>query len=661
MDSPAPSSKVEDASPAERRTTGAAALAALGIVYGDLGTSPLYTYQAIVGAVGGHPQAQEALGLLSLVVWALIITVSLKYCVFVMRADNHGEGGILALMALVTGGVGRSSGALIVAGLFGASLIYGDGIITPSISVLSALEGINVVTDVFKPYVVPAAIVVLLGLFIVQTKGTASIGRIFGPVMLTWFVVIAVLGLSGILHRPEVLLAIDPRHATSFLLGHGWHSFVVLGAVFLAITGGEALYADMGHIGRNPIRSSWYCIVLPALLLCYAGQTALLLENPALEGNPFFKLAPGWAVVPLVLLATLATIIASQAIITGAFSLTRQAMQLGWFPGLHIRQTSDKEYGQIYVPFVNWAMMISTLVLTYSFGSSDSLAGAYGTAVSTTMLLTTTLLYHAMRYVWRWPASVALLLSGAFVLIDLTFFAANLLKLREGGWIPLLFGGLIFTAMTTWRRGIEAVHRNLVQGAENPGTFLAKLTDGSLPRVPGTAVFLSRSGSAIAPLLVRHVGQFKALQETVVSLTVRFEEVPRVPAESRAKVLCVAAGLWQVTVHFGFIEVPNVVTALACAKEQGCPLNLEDAIYFVAHDEVVRSRAHPRLAAWRRMQFAVMDPKRHSIRGPLRLAGRQISGGWAADRFVKQIGSGLIGGNAANEALSIEAAAPRRP
>ena len=424
--------------------------------------------------------------------------------------------------------------------------------------------------------------------------------------MLLWFIVIAVLGLSGMLHRPEVLLAIDPRHALSFLFGHGWHSFVVLGAVFLAITGGEALYADMGHIGRNPIRSSWYCVVLPALLLCYAGQTALLIENPALEGNPFFKLAPGWAVVPLVLLATLATIIASQAIITGAFSLTRQAMQLGWFPGLHIRQTSDEEYGQIYVPFVNWIMMICTLVLTYGFGSSASLAGAYGTAVSTTMLLTTALLYNAMRNVWRWPVSAALLLSGVFVLIDLAFFAANLLKLREGGWIPLLFGGLIFTAMTTWRRGIEAVRRKLVQGQESPERFLTKLADGSIPRVPGTAVFLSRSNSAIAPLMVRHVAQFRALQETVVSLTVRFEEVPRISAANRATVARVAAGLWQITVRFGFIEVPNVVTALTYAEAQGCALNLDDAVYFVAYDEVVRSKTHPRLAAWRRMLFAFM-------------------------------------------------------
>jgi KUP system potassium uptake protein len=621
-----------ETSAADRPTTAAGALAALGIVYGDLGTSPLYTYQAIVGTVGGRPSTEDALGLLSLVVWALIVTVSVKYCVFVMRADNHGEGGILALMALVTGKAGRASGSLIVAGLFGAALIYGDGIITPAISVLSALEGINVVTDVFKPYVVPAAMAVLLALFGAQMKGTASIGRVFGPIMLLWFLIIAVLGLSGIVRRPEVVLAIDPRHAIRFIFTHGWHTFIVLGGVFLAITGGEALYADMGHFGRNPIRTSWYCLVLPALLLCYAGQTALLVENPGLEGNPFFKLAPQWAVIPLVVLATFATIIASQAIITGAFSLTRQAMQLGWFPGLDIRQTSDEEYGQIYVPMVNWTMMVCTLLLTISFGSSDSLAGAYGTAVSTTMLLTTALLFNAMRDVWRWPVMVAVLLSSVFLLIDLAFFGANLLKIREGGWIPLLLGALVFTVMTTWHQGIGAVRRSLVQKPESAGQFLATMKSGTIARVPGTAVFFSRSDTAIPPVLVRHIAQIKALQETVVSLTVRFEDHPRVPQSQRAEVEQIADGFWHVTVHFGFVEIPNVIAALACAQEKGCQINLDDAVYFASHDEVVRSANPPRLAPWRRMLFAAMY--RNAVRAPDRFdlppdqfleVGRQIA------------------------------------
>jgi KUP system potassium uptake protein len=633
MDATAPEQADLETSPADRPVTAAGALAALGIVYGDLGTSPLYTYQAIVGTVGGHPSAEDALGLLSLVVWSLIITISIKYCVFVMRADNHGEGGILALMALVTGKAGRRMvGALTVAGLFGAALLYGDGIITPAISVLSALEGINVVTDVFKPYVVPAALVVLLLLFAAQVKGTATIGRVFGPIMLLWFIVIAVLGLSGVIRRPEVILAVNPLHAIRFVIAHGLHTFVVLGGVFLALTGGEALYADMGHFGRKPIRLSWYSVVLPGLLLCYAGQTALLLENPGLDGNPFFKLAPLWAVIPLVVLATFATIIASQAIITGAFSLTRQAMQLGWFPGLNIRQTSDDEYGQIYVPVVNWTMMVGTLFLTFSFGSSDALAGAYGTAVSTTMLLTTALLFNAMRDVWGWKLPATLAVSGVFLLVDLAFFGANLLKIREGGYIPLLIGVLIFLVMTTWHQGIEAIRRSLTQKPESVAAFLATLNSGTVARVPGTAVFFSRSDWAIPAVLVRHVAQIKAVQETVVSLTVRFEDYPRVPISERAEVEKIADNFFHVTVRFGFIEMTNVVAALACAKEKGCTINLDDAVYFASHDEVVRSKTPPRLAAWRRMLFAIMY--RNAVRTPDRFdlpadkfleVGRQIA------------------------------------
>ena len=641
MDSAVPDCAVpgtgeQEATSADRPITAAGALTALGIVYGDLGTSPLYTYQAIVGSVGGHPSAQEALGLLSLVVWSLIVTVSVKYCVFVMRADNGGEGGILALMALVTrspkGRAGTGVGALIVAGLFGAALIYGDGIITPAISVLSALEGINVATVAFKPYILPAALVILLGLFTAQAMGTARIGRVFGPVMLLWFIVIGTLGAFATARRPEALLAADPRHAISFLANHGLQAFIVLGGVFLAITGGEALYADMGHFGRRPIRLSWYCVVLPALLLAYSGQTALLIEDPNLDGSPFFRMAPGWAVVPLVVLATLATIIASQSIITGAFSLTRQAMQLGWFPGLNIRQTSDTEYGQIYVPVVNWAMMLATLILTFSFGSSDALAGAYGTAVSTTMLLTTALLYNAMRDVWRWSVAAAAAVSGGFLLIDLAFFGANLLKIAEGGWIPLLLGAFIFALMTTWRRGIDAVRQRQFQLDHTPAWFHQMLRDGNVARVPGTAVFFNRGDTIIPQVMVRHVEQFKALQETVVSLTVNFEDKPRVPLSRRAEVESLPNNLWHVTIHFGFMEVPNVVAALQCAKDRGCPLDRHDAVYFAAHDDVVASKTLPRMPAWRRMLFAVMY--RNAVRAPDRFdlpedrfleVGRQVA------------------------------------
>ena len=589
----------------ERKATGGLMLAALGIVYGDLGTSPLYTFQTLIGTVGGKPDANAALGLLSLVVWALILTVSIKYCLVVMRADNHGEGGILALMAIVAKDT-RKLGLLTIMGLFGAALIYGDGVITPAISVLSALEGINVVTEALKPYIVPMALLILVGLFGFQMFGTAKIGRVFGPIMLLWFITIGVLGLAQILRRPDVLVALSPAYAVEFLIGHGWQSFVVLGGVFLAITGGEALYADMGHIGRAPIRLAWFALVLPALLLSYAGQTALLLEHPDLDGNPFFKLAPGWAVVPLVVLATFATIIASQAIITGAFSLTRQAMQLGFFPGIRIRQTSSEEYGQIYVPVVNWAMMVCTLALTFGFGSSDKLAGAYGTAVSTTMLLTTALLFNVMRQAWRWPAAVAYAVAGGFLLLDVAFFGANLLKILEGGWIPLVMGAVLFTVMATWRIGVVALRTRLSEGAETPEVFAARILSEQIPRVPGTAVFLSRMDQLIPPVVSCHVAQMKALQETVLGLTVFFAETPRVMQHERATVHSLPGGFWHVTVRYGFMEIPTLRTALAAALDKGCPLDLDNAVYFASRDEVIQNKSHPRLALWQRNLFSFM-------------------------------------------------------
>jgi KUP system potassium uptake protein len=462
-------------------------LTALGIVYGDLGTSPLYALQTIVQIVGGKVTASMMVGILSLIVWALIVTISVKYCVFVMRADNHGEGGILILMSLLGEKWSSRRHWLLIAGLFGAALIYGDGIITPSISVLSALEGLNVATNAFRSHIVPIAIGILLALFAIQSHGTAKIGSFSGPVMLLCFITIAALGIAGVAHQPRVLLALNPRYAVAFLAHSDWLGFSILGGVFLAVTGGEALYADMGHIGRNPIRTAWYIIVLPSLLLSYAGQTALLLEHPELTGNPFFHLAPAWALYPLVIMATLATIIASQAIITGSFSLTRQAMQLEWLPAVHIRQTSSEEYGQIYVPVVNWTMALCTVALTIGFGSSVRLAGAYGTAVSTTMLLTTVLLttvllYNVMRKCWQWPFSVTLPLCGIFLLVDFAFFAANLSKIAQGGWIPLTFGAIIFLLMTTWRTGIEAVRGKLGAITESASHFFKRLADDKIPR-----------------------------------------------------------------------------------------------------------------------------------------------------------------------------------
>lgn len=595
-----------------RKTTPATALAALGIVYGDLGTSPLYTLQAVVRTTGGHLSPETALGSLSLIFWALIITISVKYCLFVMRADNEGEGGILALMSMTGANWTEGRRMLIVMGLFGASLLYGDGIITPAISVLSALEGVNVATDVFKPHVVSIAVAILFALFVIQRLGTGWIAKASGPVMLLWFAVIAALGVAGISRYLAVIAAVDPRYGIALLTGHGWSGIAVLGGVFLAMTGGEAMYADMGPIGRNPIRASWYGIVLPALLLNYAGQVALFLDDPAMDGNPFFRLAPSWSIYPLVGLATVATIIASQAIITGSFSLTRQAMLLGWFPGVRIRQTSSEEYGQIYVPFVNWTIMVLTIALTIIFGNSYRLAGAYGTAVSTTMLLTTALLYNVMRKRWHWPLGPALTASGLFLAVDFTFFAANLFKIREGGWIPLTFGTLVFIVMVSWHFGFEAIRQRHAVLTETPEEFFRHLKESRVPRVPGTAIFLTRLATTISFLIIKHVAQMRALSETVIVLTVQFEDIPRVPPRDRIELVKLTEGFWHIIVHFGFVQIPDLPAALRQAKDRGCPIDLEDAIYFGGRDAVVCSKRRRWLARASLRLFTLMF--RNSVR-----------------------------------------------
>ena len=599
---------------AERSTTAALGLTALGIVYGDLGTSPLYTMQTVVQVAGGSIDRAEGLGLLSLIVWALLVTISLKYAAFVMRADNAGEGGILALMSLVTSRARepptpRTQAAMVAMGLFGAALLYGDGAITPAISVLSALEGVNVVTPVLKPYVLPAAVVVLVALFAAQSWGTDKIGRVFGPVMLLWFVVIGGLGAIQVFKHPDVLAALDPRHALHSLVHHGFGSLGILGAVFLAVTGGEALYADMGHVGRGPIRAAWYGVVLPGLLLSYAGQTALVVDGGAKPGdNPFFLLAPAWGVWPLVILATLATIIASQAIITGAFSLTRQAMQLGWLPGLAIRQTSDSEYGQIYVPLVNWAMMAVTVGLAVGFGSSDQLAGAYGTAVATTMLLTTVLLHQAMVSVWNWRPWVAACVALVFLTVDLAFFAANILKIGDGGWVPLTMGAALYTLMLTWRRGTEAVRTRLLGLIGEPSeAFFERLKAGGIPRVDGSGVFLTRADTALPAVMLRHVEDMGALPRQLGTLTVRFEQTPRVAEGNRVHVAHVAENFWHITARFGFVEIPDLLAVLNDAHTQGCRLDMRTARFYAAHDEVrPAGKADRLLSGWRRMVFAFM-------------------------------------------------------
>ncbi len=582
-----------------------ASLAALGIVFGDLGTSPLYTLQTVVGAAGGHFTQASALGILSLIFWTLIITISIKYCLFVMRADNHGEGGILALMSLV--GADRLSGkgaVLTVMGLLGAALIYGDGVITPSISVLSALEGANVITDAFKPYVMPAAVVILVVLFAAQRLGTAKIGQAFGPIMLVWFVVIALLGLAGIARTPVVLTAVNPEYGLKFLLGAGAVGPMVLGGVFLCITGGEALYADMGHIGRSPIRLSWYAVVLPALLISYAGQTALLIQKGAITDNPFFQLAPTWSIYPLVALSALATIIASQAIITGSFSMTRQAMQLGWMPGVNIRQTSDKVYGQIYVPVVNWLMMIATVGITVAFGSSDRLSGAYGTAVSTTMLLTTFLLYSAMRNVWKWSLLVSCAVAGVFIVVDVSFFAANLLKIADGGWLPLTFGAVVFVIMITWHAGLGAVRASLKPPGLDRESLVAQLSQ--VPRVPGTCVFLTRNDRGAAGVILEHLRFMGALHQHVIIVSVSFEPYPRVADADRARLEALGQGVSRVAVKFGFIERPDLKVALAAVEGFEAGVDLDTAIFFANRDMVTGRGEAPRLPPWQLPLFAFL-------------------------------------------------------
>ena len=586
------------------RSLGMASLAAIGIVFGDLGTSPLYTLQTVVTAAGGRFDQASALGVLSLIVWTLIVTVSVKYCLFVMRADNQGEGGILALMSLV--GADRLSGrvgVLAAMGLLGAALIYGDGVITPAISVLSALEGVNVLTDAFRPYVMPCAVVILVLLFAVQRFGTAKIGRAFGPIMFVWFLVIAALGLSGIVRSPVVLTAIDPVFGLRLLAHAGAAGPLILGGVFLCITGGEALYADMGHIGRGPIRLSWYAVVLPALLISYAGQTALLIRKGHITGNPFFQLAPSWSIYPLVALSTLATIIASQAIITGSFSMTRQAMQLGWLPGVKIRQTSDRVYGQIYVPVVNWLMMIATVGITVAFGSSDRLSGAYGTAVSTTMLLTTCLLFTAMRKVWKWSLAVCIPVAGLFIAVDTAFFLANLLKIADGGWVPLALGATVFLIMTTWRRGVDAVRAG--QPRASPAAESLLPAARAAHRVPGTAIFLTRYDNGASPV-VEHIRSMGALQENVVILTVGFDAAPRLSDTERGKSEFIGEGIWRVTIRFGFIEVPDLEAALRAVEGLGAAIDLDKAIYFGNRDLVTRRDHPPRLPAWQAPLFAFL-------------------------------------------------------
>ena len=584
----------------------ALALTALGIVFGDIGTSPLYTFKTVLGTADMPSDPATVLGALSLVLWTLFIITTVKYVSFAMRVDNDGEGGILALMALL--GVKKQHRPTIVAvGLFGAALIYGDGAITPAISVLSALEGLEMATPALQPYIVPGAVVILLALFAIQSRGTAAIGHFFGPIMLVWFVAMAVMGMWGIAQHPRVFAALNPYYGLNYLVSHGLTGFLVLGAVFLCVTGAEALYADMGHFGSRPIKLAWFAIVFPSLILNYAGQAALVLEGAPTDGNIFFRLCPPALLIPLIVLATIATIIASQSIITGAFSMTRQAIQLGWLPRLSIKQTSSEGYGQIYVGVVNWMLMAVTVGLTIVFAKSDNLAAAYGIAVSATMLMTSALLFIAMREIWGWNVIAAGFVAGCFLVVDSAFFLANLTKVAEGGYVPLVLALAIYGVMWVWHRGALAVSARLREALIPIDDFLARIKAANIPRVPGTAVFLTRAERDTPPVMVWHVKHNRALHEHVFVLRVEIHSAPWVSREQRLTIAEVAPNFWRAEALFGFMERPQIPELLAASKALGCTVDFADVTFYVGHETVIGREDGMGLPAWQEKFFAAME------------------------------------------------------
>lgn len=585
-------------------------LAALGVVYGDIGTSPLYAFrECFHGAHGMAPDAAHVLGVLSLIVWSLVVIVSLKYLVFVMRADNRGEGGILALMSLALPETGRAQGVrrgLVLGGVFGAALLYGDGMITPSISVLSAMEGLEVATTRFTPYILPATIGVLILLFALQRIGTGRVGTLFGPVMLIWFATLAGLGVAGILRHPEVLAALNPWHGVRFLLANGRAGFVAVGAVFLAVTGAEALYADMGHFGLQPIRRAWFALVLPALVLNYFGQGALVLGNPAATVNPFYLLAPQGSRYLLVALATLATVIASQALISGAYSLTMQAIQLGYLPRLEIRHTSSDARGQIYMPQINWALMFACLGLVAGFRTSSNLAAAYGIAVTLTMLATTALFYFAARRLWHWSRLKAAALCSLFGAVELAFFTANVLKIVHGGWFPLVVAAALFAVMTTWKRGRLVLWNRLQKVLLPRNLFFEDLAANPPQRVPGTAVFMAGNPDGTPVALLHNIKHNRILHERNFLLTIVTAEVPRVDPSARVTVELLPSGFQRIVGHYGFMERPDVPQLLAQAPIDGGRLEIATTTFFMSRETIVVS-GREKMAGWRKHLFALLS------------------------------------------------------
>ena len=587
------------------------AVGAIGVVFGDIGTSPLYALKEAFGSAHGLPLTQaNVLGVLSLMFWSLVAIVTIKYAIFMMRADNRGEGGIMALMALVLRGSSKDTGGrffLMALGIFGAALFYGDGMITPAISVLSAMEGLEVATPLLKPYVIPLTLAVITVLFTFQQLGTAKVAALFGPIMVLWFAVLAILGVMNIAHDTAVLRALNPLYAARFLATNGYAAFLTLGAVVLCVTGAEALYADMGHFGRRPIRLSWLFFVFPALLLNYFGQGALLLHDASALQHPFFHLAPDWALFPMVVLATLATVIASQATISGAYSLTRQAIQLGYCPRLLIRHTSEDEIGQVYLPWINWGLYIAVVGLVLGFGSSSNLAGAYGIAVTATMAVDSVLVYFVMRKLWNWSRLRAALICSLFLAIDLPYLAANAVKIFDGGWFPVVVGIVAFTLMATWKRGREILFDRLRPAAIAVEPFIKSLMLHPPQRVPGTAVFLTATLEGVPHALLHNLNHNKVLHERVVLLTVLSEDYPHVPESQRIDIESLGHEFYRIRVHYGFKDEPDLPAALELCKAKGLEFVPMETSYFLSRQTLVATHIEPGMALWREKLFAIMS------------------------------------------------------
>ncbi len=591
-----------------RKVSQSLTVAALGVVYGDIGTSPLYAVRQSLVDFGDMSEA-AILGALSLIVWSLVLVVTVKYVLVIMRADNRGEGGLLALTALVLRTTHRGQKRylwLMTAGLIGAALFYGDGVITPAISVLSAVEGLKVATPLFEPYVVPISLVLLVGLFLVQRRGTAVVGGLFGPVMLVWFAILSVLGIWGIVQHPRILLALNPVYGISVVAHAPWRGFFMLGAVFLAVTGTETLYADMGHFGRRALRRAWLGLVFPALVLNYFGQGALLLGNPAAIENPFYKLTPEWGLYPLVALAAAATIIASQAVISGAFSITRQAIQLGYLPRLEVRHTSETEIGQVYVPRINSGLLIAIIVLVLGFQSSDNLGAAYGIAVSGMMAITTGLAFLYMRS-RGWSLAVAVPVFALFGIVDLTFLSANLLKVAEGGWFPIVVAALVFSVMGTWWRGRRLLAEHRARDAMPLRDFVETLNPDRLVRVPGTAIFMTRDLKHVPVALLHALKHYKALHKRVVMMQVETEDVPHVPEDQRLDIQEIGKGFYTILIHYGFMDQPNIVRALAQCRRQHFHFNLMETSFVIGREKLRIRSQRGDFWRWRDRLFIVLS------------------------------------------------------